>query len=404
MSVAREQPQVRRTDWRWIAAIAAVVLLGLGTWAFIATRPKPTTVVRRDIVAGVPLEGKIVVPPTERADIMPPYQAPVAKVYTSIGANVNRGETLVELSLPNVQNIYEEARTRVREAETAYANAKVTYGADLKAAQQRLSQARAAEKAATTTPAVQVAPTEGGTAVTIQEPAVDTTQATQARIAAEQDVANAQATLNAALIPYQQQLEAAREAFKDAQSGRKMALVRSPISGTVLALNAQAGQEVGKDRKVPVATVVDLDELELHADLKAEHVSSAKAGTPVTLTIKEIPNETFEGTVKSVTTEVSGPLKQQKYVAIVSIENRKGLVKPGMESEAIARAGEVKDVLAVPVEALQNDDTGRPIVKVLQNGDWVPVVVEPGLSDGRFVEIRKGLKGNETVQAKRDML
>jgi len=404
MSVAREQPRVRRTDWRWAAAVALLLLVGLGTWAFINTRPKPFTVVRRDIVAGVPLEGKVVVPPSERADVMPPYRAPVAKVYTSIGANVDRGETLVELSMPNVQSVYEEARSRVREAETAYANAKVTYGGDLKAAQQRLSQARAAEKAAAAPPVVQTTPTEGGTAVTIREPAIDTTAATQARIAAEQDVSNAQATLNAALIPYQQQLEAAREAFKDAQSGRKMALVRAPISGTVLALNARAGDEVGKDRKVPVATIVDLDELELHADLKAEHVSSSKEGTPVTLTIKEIPNETFEGTVKSIGTEVSGPLKQQKYVAVVSIRNRKGQVKPGMEAEAIVRAGEVKDVLAVPVDAVHTDESGRPVVRVLQNGNWTPVVVELGLSDGRYTEIRSGLKGNETVQVKRDVL
>jgi hypothetical protein len=44
------------------------------------------------------------------------------------------------------------------------------------------------------------------------------------------------------------------------------------------------------------------------------------------------------------------------------------------------------------------DRSARSIVKVLRDGQWVPVVVETGLSDGRFTAIKGDIKEGETVQ------
>ncbi len=404
MAIARERPEPRRLNWTWAVAAAVLLLLGLGVWAYLGSRPESAQVSRRTIVATVPLEGEIVVPPGERADVMAPYRAPVTKVYTSVGGNVKRGETLVELSMPSVQAAYEQARQNVQAAETALANAKASYGAEVAAARERLKQARAAEKSALQPPPVPATPDAADPAVTIREPVAEAQRAAEARVAAEQEVAQAQARMDAALLPYQQQLQAAREAFQDAQSGRKLALVRAPISGTVLVLNAQAGQEVGKDRKTPLATIVDLDELELHGKLSPEAAGEVKPGTPVTVTVEKVPNETFEGTVESLTTRTAGPLKRQEYVAVVGLKNRGGHLKPGMEANAAARLGKAENVPAVPAGALRSDDAGRPVVHALRQGQWVPVVVEPGLSDGRYVEIRSGLKEGDIVQVKRDVL
>lgn len=404
MAIARERPEARRLNWTWAVAAAVLLLLGLGIWAYLGSRPESAQVTRRDIVATVPFEGKVVAPPGERADVMAPYRAPVTRVYTSIGANVKRGETLVELSMPSVQTAYEQARQNVQAAETAYANAKASYGAEVAAAREQLKQARAAEKTALQPPPVQVAPGEQEATVTIREPVAEAERAAEARLAAEQALAQAQARMEAALLPYQQQLQAAREAFEDAQSGRKLSLVRAPIGGTVLALNAQAGQEVGKDRKTPVATIVDLEQLELHGRLTPEAAGKVKAGTPVSVTVAAVPNETFEGTVEAITTRAAGPLKRQEFVAVVGLKNRGGHIKPGMEAQAAARIGEVKNVLAVPAGALRTDETGRPVISVMRQDRWVPVVVEPGLSDGRYVEIRSGLKEGEIVQVQRNVL
>jgi multidrug efflux pump subunit AcrA (membrane-fusion protein) len=75
-----------------------------------------------------------------------------------------------------------------------------------------------------------------------------------------------------------------------------------------------------------------------------------------------------------------------------------------MKASASVQVGEVKDVLAVPNDAIQDDRSGRPMVKVLRNGDWREAVVEVGLSDGSYTEIRGGLEEGDTVQVKRDLL
>jgi HlyD family secretion protein len=418
MTVAREQPRAHnRNTALVVGGIILLALIAVGAWAFFRTRPEPAAVTRRDIVALVPLNGEVVAPPSERADVMAPYQAPVAKVYTSIGQNVRRGETLVELSLPNAQEAYQQARANVEAAEAALASAREQADDAVEATKQRLDAARSTEKTARQAAAAPVtvppAATEGtdpaaapsvpAPSVTVQTPSPDLQRATQERIAAEQALQDAKAQLEAALTPFKQQLEYAREAFQDAQSGRKQALVRAPISGTVLALNAQTGQEVGRDRKTPLVTIVDLDALEVQGVIKPEQAAFVKKDMPAVITVGDIPNEQFEGEVEAVTTR-PGRLGGQQYIAIVDLKNKHGLVKPGHKASVGIRAGEVKSALAVPNDAVQEDGSGRPSVNVLRNGSWQPVVVELGLSDGRYTEIKNGLREGETVQVKPDLL
>ena len=96
--------------------MALLVIAGLGIWAYASTRPWTPAVARRDILASLPLRGKVVAPPVARADVMAPYRAPVARVYASVGDRVRRGDVLVELSHPTAQAAYEQARAELIDA------------------------------------------------------------------------------------------------------------------------------------------------------------------------------------------------------------------------------------------------------------------------------------------------
>jgi RND family efflux transporter MFP subunit len=405
MSVAtRPQLQTQRNAWIALGIVALLAIAILGAWIYADTRPETATVAHRDIIVSLPMEGEVVAPPTARAEVMSPYPAPVGRVYVSVGQRVKAGDVLVELANPTAQAAYEQARNELKAAEAAYESARKRYSAAVIAAQQRLAAARAAEEQARKAVGVSVQAEPPGVAVTLQEPAARLAEATQARIEAEQALLQAQAQLAEALAPYQQRLQAAQETFREAQAGRKMAMIRSPIDGTVLALNARPGEEIGKDRKTPVAEIVDLDKLQVHAMLGSDEADSIKPGTPVTLTFSELPGQTFEGHVARITTEPGGPLGGQRYVAIIEFQNTQGLVKPGMRATVSARIAEARNVVAVPSDAVERDKTGRPVVEVLRNGRWQRVVVEPGLSDGRYTAIRSGLNPGETVKVTRDLL
>lgn len=401
MSVAREQPQPRQVNGPLIGGVAALLAaLGIGGWALTHNRTENATVTRRDIVASVPVQGDVIAPPDAQANIPAPYRAPVSKVYTSVGQNVNRGESLVELQLPNVQEMYRQAQANVKAAETAYANARKQYDTSIANAQKALDNARAQERSAQS-PAASTTTSTDGAQVAVTTPPADNSQAAAVRAQAEAALAQARSERDAALQPYQQQLDAARAAFKDAQAGRKQALVRSPIRGTVLALNAQPGKEVGEDQKIPVATVVNLDKLLVQGPLTSPQAGFVKEGMPAVITVSGLPGEQFEGKVHSLTTQVTGTLlKKNQYVALVHVTNKGGKVKPGMKAGVSIDAGEAKNVLAVPADAVETDKNGRFIVKVNRGGQWQDQIVEIGLSDGKYTEIKSGLKEGEAVQVK----
>lgn len=413
MSLAREQPRARNFSPWIIGGILLAIVAAFGVWAYVNTRPAAATAARRDVTANLPLDGEVVVPPGHRADIYSAYRAPVAKIYTSVGQKVRRGEVLVELQFTNAQAAYEQARENVKAAETAYANARSSYASLLTAAQQRLSAARAAEQAARRpvappAPQVQVSPDGTATAITpatptSPQPSANLQAAAQERVAAAQEMAQAQAGYEAALVPYKQQLDAARAAFQEAQSGRKRAMLRAPISGEVMALNAQPGAEVGKDRKQPVVTVVDLSALQVQATMNKEQGAEVKPRMPVTVTIAEMPNQQFEGQVTAVTSLPDKLLSGPRYAAIIDFKNSQGLVKLGMKGRASVKLGEVKNAVTVPADAVDKDKEGRPYVEVLKGGQWIRTLVEVGISDGQYTEIRSGVKEGDTVKVTPDL-
>ena len=104
-------------------AITLLVFIIVGVWAYAALTPRLMTVDRRDIVAEVPLKGDVIAPPSARADVHAPYDAPVERVLTTVGARVRRGDVLAELYHPSAEAALDQARAALQATETAYANA-----------------------------------------------------------------------------------------------------------------------------------------------------------------------------------------------------------------------------------------------------------------------------------------
>src|ERR1051326_9088244 len=188
--------------------------------------PQPATVTQRDIEGQVVATGQIAVPPSARADLNPPFRATVNKVNRSVGAGVRKGDVLVELAMPSAEAYHEQTKLALKEAETAYANAKQQYGAPVDAAQKQLDAARAAAKAANS-PDTGAASSSG---------MADANQASSDIATAQQALLQAKADMAAQLLPYKQQLEQAREANMQARATEKQGYIRTPIAGTVIAL------------------------------------------------------------------------------------------------------------------------------------------------------------------------
>ena len=332
--------------------------------------PTSATVAKRDVEGYLVLGGELVTPPTEYADVLTPYRAPVEKIMVTEGKWVREGEVLMTLAIAGAQATYDQARAYVKTAESNLASARgamndevVRLQAELKALQAR-----------------QAAGEEVSAEIQIVQSQLN----------------NERRMLEANLAPYKQALVEAQRYLQEAQSGAKLGQIRAPIAGTVLKVYAQAGQEVGTERDKPVATICDLAALIVHSPLEPAQVSYVKEDTEATLTFEGLVDE-FDAKVSRVVTKpADGGIV---YVAILSFDNKKGLVKPGAKVKGVAvKTGEVHDVLAVPTEAVDKDNTGKPVVKVLKDGKWMPTVVEVGLSGGGYTEIKSGLNEGDVVQ------
>jgi len=201
-----------------------------------------------------------------------------------------------------------------------------------------------------------------------------------------------------------QQVAAAKAAVKQAEAQvaywraqNDKTVIRSPISGTVLALDVQQGETIAAGLSAPtLIRVTDLNRLQVDAFVDETDVGGVHVGQPAKVTVDAYPNRVFRGRVVKI---ASGATLQQNvvtYDATIAVENPEGLLKPDMTATAEIVVGERRNVLAVPIEAVKSEKLGQ-MVYVIKDKQAVPQPVVTGISDDSATEIRRGLRQGETI-------
>lgn len=376
-----------------VLGLLAIVLSAL-VMTGCAKQPSEAIAERRDITAYLPIRGTVVAPAASKADVYSPYEVPVEKIYVTVGKSVSRGEALLLFSAPQNKTYYNQARTTLVQAQSALEQAKRQYGQALKIAQKQLAMSRSAERKARAAASNPSSHPEGADSSAYNPPDLGVSSAN--RRANEQAVIDVQARMTEGLVPFQQAVASAQEQFAAAQAGRKAAQVKSPITGTVLAVNVSVGKAPNPRDKKPLVTVVNLEALKVAAGIAEDRLSLLKPKNPALVTIKEVPNVEFSGSLDEIYSEKAGFLRGQKYIALVNFKNAKGQAKPGMDATVSIKIGEVRDVLAVPANAVYEVDK-QHAVKVGSGKEWRQRIVEIGLSDTNYTQIKSGLEEGDVV-------
>src|SRR5215210_6757899 len=97
-------------------------------------KPEPTSAIvdRRTVEGVMVLAGELVTPPTDYANVLAPYNAPVDKVMVTEGKWVREGQVLMTLSFPNLQAGVQQAKENLKAAQTSYANARSSFDDEVK--------------------------------------------------------------------------------------------------------------------------------------------------------------------------------------------------------------------------------------------------------------------------------
>lgn len=220
------------------------------------------------------------------------------------------------------------------------------------------------------------------------------------------------------------QVEQARAALNQASVDLSHTVIRSPVDGTVISRNVDVGQTVAASLQAPTLFTIanDLTQMEVHTSVDEADIGNVRMNQGVTFTVDAYPTRRFKGKVSQVRHAPTVVENVVTYDAVVKIDNKELLLKPGMTANVQFLVSRKTDVLRLPNIALRfkppweaqdpmrqsrgggrtgsrggrsrggaGGRDGRSVkVYVLRQGQPVPLQVRLGITDGSFTEIAEG--------------
>jgi cobalt-zinc-cadmium efflux system membrane fusion protein len=183
------------------------------------------------------------------------------------------------------------------------------------------------------------------------------------------------------------------DGLDSASMPRPLLAVRAPFAGTVIEASVVSGDHV--ELGANLFRLADPTVLWASLQIREEDMASLRAGAGAELRTQAYPGEVFRGRLLLI-----GDVLDEKTRTVtgrVEVANPANRLKAGMFVEAALESGVTRTVLAVPDEAVQ-DDEGKAIVFVLSGErSFARREIETGARFGGLVEVLKGLAAGETV-------
>jgi HlyD family secretion protein len=290
-------------------ALSSLAACGMGSES-TATLYDSAVVERRDIVVAVEAAGTL--EPVATIELKSKASGEILSITAETGDVVAQGAELVRID-PRT------ARNRLSQAE-----------ADLEAARARLSIARAQqERAATLRDQGVLSKTDYETT------ALELATAQAQRVAAEVSVENA------------------RIALADT-------VIRAPAAGTIIEKQVEQGQVISSPTQdvgggTLLLRMADLAHVQVRVLVDETDIGKIRPGMASSVRVSAYPNQPFHGEVLKIEPQAVVEQNVTLFGVLVSIDNREGLLKPGMNSEVTITVARAEAVLALPVAALRTN-------------------------------------------------
>jgi HlyD family secretion protein len=174
-------------------------------------------------------------------------------------------------------------------------------------------------------------------------------KAQQESLAADRRVAEAQ------LVAVTAQIAQREAVVRQIEVDLKNTEIRSPVDGVVIQRNIELGQTVAASLQAPTLFLIadDLRHMEISANVDEADVGRVLNGQRVSFTVNAYPGRTFEGRVKQVRLGSQTVQNVVIYTAIVSVENPRLELRPGMTANLRIETENRPDVLRVANAALR---------------------------------------------------
>ena len=355
--------------WRWIALVLLLALVALVLVATLQPTRSAAPDQASDLLTQTASQGSVVrvlqasgtLQPVQQVQVGSQVSGVVTRLHVDFNDLVKPGQLLAEI----------DTRTLNAELDAARA-ALAALDANLRLAEQRLQRQRQL----------------------VAEGFISSLQADEAQ--AQRDAAAAQRQQQAALV-------------ERAQGNRRLAEIRSPVSGVVVAREVAVGQTVAAAFATPLLFRIaqDLREMQVEASVSEADIGLLREGQRVSYTVDAYPDQAFEGTLQQIRNNFSVQQNVVTYTVLIRTRNEGGKLRPGMTAYLKVNVAERQAVLRVPNAALRFQgpepvelQPGEGVVwRSNPQGQLEAVRLHLGLADGQHTEVLAGssLKANEAL-------
>ena len=175
------------------------------------------------------------------------------------------------------------------------------------------------------------------------------------------------------------QVDQARHALVSSKYDLERTTIYSPIDGIVLTRNIDPGQTVAASFQTPVLFKIakDLTKMELQASIDEADIAKVKAGQTAMFSVDAYPEQRFEARIKLVRVNSEIVDGVVTYKAVMDVDNRNLLLKPGMTADADIITETLSDTFVVPKAALLYIPIKPKAEQMFGFGDRKEPVIDP---------------------------
>ena len=213
----------------------------------------------------------------------------------------------------------------------------------------------------------------------------------------------------AAVLSARAQVLQARAQLATAETNLRKARIFSPVTGVVLSRSIEPGQTVAASLNAPVLFTIaeDLAQMELEVSVDEADVGEVQDGQRATFTVDAVPGQAFPARIERVNVGANSTDSESSsssaagnvvaYTAVLSVDNARLNLRPGMTATAEIVTREEKNVLLVPNAALRFSPDRAAVRAGRQDGGVTSVLMPPRRRNRPNQEVAIGRGSKQTV-------
>ena len=183
---------------------------------------------------------------------------------------------------------------------------------------------------------------------------------------------------------------AARVALENARIGLEDTEVRAPATGTILTRLVERGQVISSPTRdvgggTVLLTMADLTRVRARVRVDETDIGKLAAGVPARIRVAAFPGRDFEGRVEKIEPQAVVDQNVTMFAVLINVDNSDGLLRPGMNVDAVFDVAGRDGVLTLPVMALRaaRDVDATAEILGLDAGELRAAVGAPAAGAGR---------------------